>query len=327
MPWYWQGITGLDTAIKKYEGFRTSPYRGGSDSILTINTLESVDMVIEGMNSLYKKAVDDQKYRREILPDNLRKFDFYVFINDIRKFQVSSAALQTPPKPAPHDDFKANLPRVIIKFTGCKFVHHDNSTLYESVSNNSAEMANNSISIKYDDIEVTTDVPWFEYNIEASGTPGEPLRTSSGNADDSIFKKIAKATAKAALDQAKKMGRRALLSAKKLVIEELKRLILANIKLPWNNVYGGAFGALSNFANGGIGRQIAGDLLSKTPIGDNAVLNNIFGLNGAANTGPDVGDNALNGGRDSYIDVANSNIGFPTETDSYVKMNLNNIYE
>jgi hypothetical protein len=80
-------------------------------------------------------------------------------------------------------------------------------------------------------------------------------------------------------------------------------------------------------ANGDIGKKIAEELLDRTILGENSVLNNVFGLNTVIDGTQDVGQNALNAGGPSFIDVANINVGFPSETESYVKMNLSNIYE
>jgi hypothetical protein len=86
MPWFWQTIGGVDT-IWDYKNLK-DPYKGGDSSILTIDTLESVDMRVTAMMDLYRRSCFDYNNRREILPDNLRMFEVTIFIQEIRNIQV-----------------------------------------------------------------------------------------------------------------------------------------------------------------------------------------------------------------------------------------------
>jgi hypothetical protein len=87
MPWYWQGIEGLDK-VWDYKKL-IDPYKGGNDSVIKITTLESIDLRITALMDLYRRACFDYEFRREIIPSNLRKFQVTVFVQEIRNIQVN----------------------------------------------------------------------------------------------------------------------------------------------------------------------------------------------------------------------------------------------
>lgn len=87
MPWYWQQIEGIDK-IWDYGGLK-DPYKGGDDSRLKVTTLESIDLRITALMDLYRKSCYDYTYRRFVLPENLRKFQVSVFVQEIRNIQVN----------------------------------------------------------------------------------------------------------------------------------------------------------------------------------------------------------------------------------------------
>jgi hypothetical protein len=91
MPWYWQGMEGLDKVwdYKKLE----DPFKGGNDSSIKITTLESIDLRITALMDLYRRACFDYEFRREIVPSNLRKFQVTIFIQEIRNIQVDFGAI------------------------------------------------------------------------------------------------------------------------------------------------------------------------------------------------------------------------------------------
>lgn len=92
MPWYWQEITGLQNAWQ-YKNFE-NPYLGGDDAKIEIACLESIDLRMTSLMDLYKKAVYNLEYRRIIIPENLRKFSVYVYVQEIRKFQIDKLFLE-----------------------------------------------------------------------------------------------------------------------------------------------------------------------------------------------------------------------------------------
>jgi len=91
MPWYWQGIEGLDK-VWDYKKL-ADPYKGGTDSVIEITTLESIDLRITALMDLYRRACFDYEFRREIVPSNLRKFQVTIFIQEVRNIQVDLGAI------------------------------------------------------------------------------------------------------------------------------------------------------------------------------------------------------------------------------------------
>jgi hypothetical protein len=85
MPWYFQEIDGLEGVWDSYNDHHAN-YFGGSDSKITIETLETLDLSIAGMINLYRAALHQPAFDRQIIPTNLRKFNMYLYIYDQRTF-------------------------------------------------------------------------------------------------------------------------------------------------------------------------------------------------------------------------------------------------
>lgn len=80
-PWYFQSITGLDTALERTElggkEFKIEEER----KKITIKCLpDALDNRIGKMLDLYRSAAFSQMLHKEIIPANLRKFDMGIFI-------------------------------------------------------------------------------------------------------------------------------------------------------------------------------------------------------------------------------------------------------
>ena len=89
LPWFWQTLSGLEGAMT-YENL-TDPYRGGENSKIEIECLEeNVELTAIGLMDLYKRACYDFERYVEVLPHNLRHFSMYVFVTEVRKFQISA---------------------------------------------------------------------------------------------------------------------------------------------------------------------------------------------------------------------------------------------
>jgi hypothetical protein len=83
-PWFFQSVNGLDTLYKHgYESERGE--RGLQEALLTINTLDSIDYRITALKDLYRKVAYDRKFRRWVLPVNMRKFRMSVLVGDYRQ--------------------------------------------------------------------------------------------------------------------------------------------------------------------------------------------------------------------------------------------------
>jgi hypothetical protein len=84
-PWYFQEITGLDNMWKA----STDMAKGTKSTTITINTLEAIDLRITELASLYRTAIYDKQYMREVVPENLRWFTMDIYIAEARNMRYS----------------------------------------------------------------------------------------------------------------------------------------------------------------------------------------------------------------------------------------------
>lgn len=82
-PWYFQEVQGLDGLWKKATAMN-EPMKGG---VITVNTLEAVDLRITELADLYRNAIYDKQYMRERVPDNLRWFSMDIWIAEFRNLR------------------------------------------------------------------------------------------------------------------------------------------------------------------------------------------------------------------------------------------------
>lgn len=166
MPWYWQSITGLENAYKWKD--MKEPYRGGDDAKITITTLESVDLKITQVMELYRRIVYDMDYRREILPDNLRKFKMWIWVQEIRKFKIDKSLVAMGSNALGYTgisgtlDKKAdetakvvneNSPWMLFQLDMCEFMPDESAPYLATLSFSEPTPASNSISIKYENLK------------------------------------------------------------------------------------------------------------------------------------------------------------------------------
>ena len=87
-PWYFQGITGIDSLFKHaYPSERGES--GLTDAVIDISTLDSIDFRITALKDLYRKASYDRKYRRWVLPVNMRRFRMTIMVGDARQLAIT----------------------------------------------------------------------------------------------------------------------------------------------------------------------------------------------------------------------------------------------
>lgn len=82
-PWYFQSISGL-SSIYEDSTKMNIPFRNG---VITVNTLEAVDLRMQEIASIYRNAILDLKYKRERVPDNLRWFSVDIYIAEFRNLR------------------------------------------------------------------------------------------------------------------------------------------------------------------------------------------------------------------------------------------------
>ena len=98
-PWYFQSVDGLGSLYS--QGYPSKfASRGGSEATITIKTLESIDYKIHALKDLYRKAAYDRKFRRWILPINMRRFRMSILIGDFRQLAVTEDNYSINPRQA-----------------------------------------------------------------------------------------------------------------------------------------------------------------------------------------------------------------------------------
>lgn len=88
-PWFFQTIEGLGEAWKR--GYQDDEFKAmlPKDRKITIGCLESIDLRMSALMDLYRKACYDWRYRREIVPWNLRTFSVYIYVYELRNINRS----------------------------------------------------------------------------------------------------------------------------------------------------------------------------------------------------------------------------------------------
>ena len=80
MPWFFQTLEGLDTAHTA--GKLEDPY--GPIGEISVECLETVDFTMGGIFDLYRSVILDKDRWCEVLPENLRKFNVFIHVQEIR---------------------------------------------------------------------------------------------------------------------------------------------------------------------------------------------------------------------------------------------------
>lgn len=95
-PWFLQSISGLDALAKvTRSGFPNdgstsfNPQRTAG-KVLDFRTLESLNLRVTALATLYNQATFDYDNMRELVPRNLRRFTMYIFVSEIRNFFKTS---------------------------------------------------------------------------------------------------------------------------------------------------------------------------------------------------------------------------------------------
>lgn len=185
MPWFWQSLSGLEK-IQQYDPMNA--YFGGDDSVITIGTLESINLTISGLMHLYRKAVFDERKWSYVLPANLRKFRMYTYVTEVRSIKNMSnpkvGGLDLAGFP---DNFKPSIgvenanagisgtsgrPYFMFALKFCEFDMKSGTTIFADLQKTAPEAATGEISIRYEAL----------YDIEARVLNG--IVESEFNKDD-----------------------------------------------------------------------------------------------------------------------------------------------
>jgi hypothetical protein len=91
-PWFIKSISGLSDILKvtppRQIGGTGGGYKQQRSGVLTFDCLDSIDLRMNAMAELYRKATYDYQYHRELLPANLRKFRMYIIVTEIRQIDL-----------------------------------------------------------------------------------------------------------------------------------------------------------------------------------------------------------------------------------------------
>lgn len=154
-PYVFQTIEGLPDAYKKYFSNKTDAFLGGGDdNKIKIGCLESMDLRMLSLFDAYFNATYNHKYRRQILPPNLLKFNCGVLVHDLRNV-VSGVWNETP---VLNNDFaqfvSRNVSSVYFRFIDCIFDTEEIGESFSNVNNAEPNTTNFSFSFYYNNIEI-----------------------------------------------------------------------------------------------------------------------------------------------------------------------------
>ena len=162
MPWMWQSLTGLESAFA-YNNLE-DPYWGGDDSAFEIGCLETIDLSIGGIMSLYRDVAYDFNRWIEVLPHNLREFTMYVKVCEIRnirttvpdstKKQWSDAKSEEREYIPVNQEITADYkPHFMYGFKSCYFDLSSGTGIFGEYSNTDYTEAKNKIKIKWKSVK------------------------------------------------------------------------------------------------------------------------------------------------------------------------------
>jgi hypothetical protein len=84
-PWYFQSLSGLSAMWKASTAVENG--NKSKDSVITVKTLEAIDLRITELASIYRNAIYDKVNQRERVPDNLRWFSMDIYLAEARNIR------------------------------------------------------------------------------------------------------------------------------------------------------------------------------------------------------------------------------------------------
>lgn len=160
-PYYFQTIEGITEAYNKTMNM-TDPFLGSKgDEGITVGLLEAIDLKITALFNLYKLACYDVKYRRNIIPANLRYFNIDIDIIEIRKFNSVRRAATAGNANSPDNDstrfVNSNTSVLTFRFEDCTFDAAASSQVFANVANDgSGAFATSSMKWSYGKVEMAS---------------------------------------------------------------------------------------------------------------------------------------------------------------------------
>jgi hypothetical protein len=88
-PWYFQSVQGISKLWANATDIK-SGYKGNG-AVIAVDTLEAIDLRITELANLYRSAIYDKVYMRELVPDNLRWFCMDIYVAEARNIRYTPA--------------------------------------------------------------------------------------------------------------------------------------------------------------------------------------------------------------------------------------------
>lgn len=146
-PWIFHTIEGLREIY-------TNPWESISyfnhNNKIIINTFETLDHKIEGLNRMWREIYWDKVRGCMVLPENLREFSMSIHLLDMRVFKTKLKLLRT----IENTDIK-NISHVLFDLSNCQFNTASGGSFLDTITNMSVNETFNSLVIGYDSATVS----------------------------------------------------------------------------------------------------------------------------------------------------------------------------
>jgi len=181
MPWYW---TALDGVEKVFEMDQNEPFRGGDDSVLTLNCNESINLPITGLMDLYRDAVWNAAGWNGTLPENYLRFNMDIIVSEVREIQTVRAGSKRGPEIEINSGITADVkPMFKIRYEACHFDINSTKETFANLNRESPENPKPIIKIKYNNVRKSS----ASYLHEMSGeriADGESIGSEDVNSSN-----------------------------------------------------------------------------------------------------------------------------------------------
>jgi hypothetical protein len=145
-PWYFQEISGLDTALERNQ-VKEFKFEDERKRIQIKCLPDSYDQKIGTLLSLYRDIVWSWSMKREIIPANLRKFDMSLFIWESPIWGLHDKAVLNDNMNS--DDFSASYK--LIEFHNCEIDYNSLKSGLGAINNREGIQSEYTIDIMFDD--------------------------------------------------------------------------------------------------------------------------------------------------------------------------------
>ena len=169
-PWFFKKITGMENA--NYLDLNEM----NKERYIEIECSEdAVDMRLTTLMDLYRYFCYDHITQKEILPENLRKFDMSVVIfhTPLRYYHTAGKSLTQgsfPYKSMHADEFSDRMSFRMVTFSGCEFDLASMTSIPNELNNEKAfNIGQNRIKIRYNRAITTSLNEWFKFIVSDAG--------------------------------------------------------------------------------------------------------------------------------------------------------------